>query len=130
MTLQPNGHVYIFLVSDFLDRVQCWILFINLSFSGQMNTFFKVTMKEQLTKIAAETVIKWNVVNSDPGNNYDVISGAFVVPSSGYYEFTVMMRTVGQCSSVYPYHNIAHLKLCYIPYFKMLLQWLQKGSFL
>ena len=43
--------------------------------------------------------MRWDDVRFDPGNNYDVVTGAYTAPYDGYYHFSISKRSSGTFSS-------------------------------
>ena len=56
---------------------------------------FFVTFKEWQTIVPKESIIPWDDVRFDPGNNYNKGTGAYTAQYDGYYQFSITERTTG-----------------------------------
>ena len=54
-----------------------------------------MTFKED-KNVPQYSIIQWNGVRFDPGNNYKKMTGAYTVPYNGYYQFSITARTRSQ----------------------------------
>ena len=77
-------------------RITSYILFLALE-----STVFFVTFKEWENTVPQFAMIRWDDVQFDPGNNYNKMTGAYIAPYDGYYQFSITIRSQSQSYSEY-----------------------------
>ena len=60
-----------------------------------------MTFKEWQTTLTDGSIILWDDVRFDPGNNYDTVTGAYTAPYDGYYQFSISQRREGNAVSFF-----------------------------
>ena len=78
-----------------MKKVFCVKLPDTCLFSIEKHSLF-VTFQEWETTVSKNTIVGWDDVRFDPGNNYDKVTGAYTAPYDGYYQFsiTILSRDV------------------------------------
>ena len=97
---------------------KCIHTYLNLFFSFHVfsalkDTVFMVTFKENLISITDKEIVRWDDVISDPGKNYDVMTGAYTAPFNGTYQFSVSKRNQAATSHILILVENARKFYCY-----------------
>ena len=66
----------------------------SLIFSGGILVFIMTYRKNQT--LTTDEILHWDDIMSNPGKNYDVVTGTYTAPHDGHHQFSVTKRTAVQ----------------------------------